>query len=71
MNWKLAASARDVSELFADPALTVACVMLITVSLGWIVVSRVIARMLKKAAIRGHRRLETIQDPRDIWSYPP
>lgn len=68
--WQLAASARDIGELFADPALTVACVMLIAVSFGWIVVSRVIVRMLKKAAIRGHARA-AVQDPRDIWTYPP
>lgn len=71
MRLQSAASARDIGELFADPALTVACVMLIAVSLGWIVVTRVIARMLKKAAIRGHRRTEAVTGPRDIWSYPP
>lgn len=71
MRWQTAASARDIGELFADPALTVACVMLIAVSLGWIVVTRVIGRMLKKAAIRGHRRVAEAQNPRDIWSSPP
>ena len=71
MNWQLAAKARDLEELFADPALTVACVMLIAVSIGWIVVSRIIVRMMKKAAIRGQQRMEALHNPRDIWSYPP
>ena len=51
--------------------MTIACVMLIAVSLGWIVVSRIIARMMKKAAIRGQQRVEALQSPKDIWSYPP
>ena len=73
MTIDLAATARDIGELFADPALTVACVSLIVVSIGWVVVTRMILRRLKRAARRGHRiaRIDTVQSPKDVWSYPP
>lgn len=73
MSTPLAASARDIGELFADPALTVACVLLIVVSTGWVVVTRMIVRRLRKAARRGRRvaRIDVVRDPKDIWSYPP
>ena len=69
----LAASAQDLSELFRDPVLTVACVMLIVVSVGWIVITRLILRAMKKAALRGRPvpRIDVVRPPRDIWSYPP
>jgi len=73
MKIHLAATARDIGELFADPALTVACVSLMVVSVGWVVVTRIILRRLKRAARRGYRtaRIDAVQDPKDIWSYPP
>ena len=73
MTIPLAATARDIGELFADPALTVACVLLIVVSVGYVVVTRLIVRRLKKAARRGRRgaRIDIVRDPKDIWSYPP
>lgn len=58
-------------ELVRDPILTVACVLLIVVSLAWIVVSRLIARNLKRAALRRRPRPGTYRAPRDIWNYPP
>jgi hypothetical protein len=69
----LAASARQIGELFKDPALTVACVLLIVVSIGWVVVSRLILHKLKRAAQRGQHiaRRELVQKPRDIWAFPP
>lgn len=69
----LAQTADQLGELFKDPALTVACVLLIVVSVGWIVISRMIVRRMKKAARRGHRiaQRDIVQPPRDIWSYPP
>ena len=69
----LAATADQIGELFKDPALTVACVLLIVVSVGWVVITRVIVRRLKRAARRGQRvaRIDVVQNPRDIWSYPP
>lgn len=69
----LAASARDIAELFREPVLTVACVLLIVVSAGWIVTMRLIVRELRKAAAVGRPipRIDVVRPPRDIWSYPP
>ena len=69
----LAATADQIGELFKDPALTVACVLLVVVSIGWIVVSRLIVRRMKKAVLRGQRitNRSVVQAPRDIWALPP
>lgn len=69
----LAATADQIGELFKDPALTVACVLLMVVSIGWIVVSRLIVRRMKKAVLRGQRiaNRSAVQAPRDIWALPP
>lgn len=69
----MAATARDVGELFRDPALTVACVLLMVVSIGWVIVTRLIVRQMKKAARLGRAvpRIDVVRPPRDIWSYPP
>jgi hypothetical protein len=69
----LAATARAITELFADPVLTIACVFLIVVSVGWIVITRLIVRELRNAAVKGRRaaRIDVIAPPRDIWAYPP
>jgi hypothetical protein len=69
----LAASARALEELFQDPLLTVACVLLIVVSVGWLLITRVIVTLLKRAARRGRRvpRIDVVKPPRDIWRYPP
>jgi hypothetical protein len=69
----LAATARDLGELFREPALTVACVLLIVVSVAWMVVTRIIVRRMKKALRRGIRpaRIDIVQPPKDVWSYPP
>jgi xanthine/uracil permease len=40
---------RSLNEFLRDPTVTVACVLLIAVSLAWIVVSRLIARNLSRA----------------------
>lgn len=73
MEQPLAQTADQLGELFRDPALTVACVLLIVVSVGWVIVSRLIVRRLKKAALKGQHiaRRDIVQPPRDIWSYPP
>ena len=70
---QLAATARDLGELFREPVLTVACVLLIVVSVAWMVVTRVIVRRMKKALRRGIRpaRIDMVRAPRDVWSYPP
>lgn len=67
------ASARALDELLRDPLLTVACVLLIVVSIGWIVITRLIVRYWRRAALRGRPvpRIDVVRPPRDIWSYPP
>ncbi len=72
MRVQLAQSARDLTELFEEPALTVACVLLIVASVGWIVMSRLIVRQIRRAALRAQAApLDVIRPPKDIWSYPP
>lgn len=60
-------------EFLAEPALTIASVLLIVVSIGWVVISRLIVRNLRKAAMRGRRsrRTESARPSKDIWAMPP
>lgn len=59
-------------EFVRDPALTVACVLVIVVSVAWIVVSRLIVRELRRAAMRTKRpETELAKSPRDVWGTPP
>jgi hypothetical protein len=44
------AALRPLEEFVRDPALTVACVLLIVVSVAWIIVSRLIYANLSRAA---------------------
>ena len=72
MHIELAQSARDLTELFEEPALTVACVLLIVASVGWIVVSRLIVRQITRAAMRTRAvPRDLVRPPKDIWSLPP
>lgn len=84
MNWGAAVAAADLVvasshtkrpllEFFRDPSLTVACVLLIVVSVGWVVVTRLIVHQMKRAARRGVRSPATdaIRPAKDIWSLPP
>ncbi len=68
-----AQTADPLVEFLSDPILTVACVMLIVVSVGWVVISRLIVRNLRRAALkrRRSRRVDAIGSDRDIWSMPP
>lgn len=70
---ELARRGDRIDEFLSDPMLTVACVMLVVVSAGWVVISRLIVRNLRKAAMRGirNRRVEAMRPNRDIWSMPP
>jgi hypothetical protein len=61
---------RSLEEFAREPILTVACVLLIVVSAGWIVVSRLIVRNLKSADLSRRVPLSA-RKPRDIWEYPP
>ena len=60
-------------EFMRDPSLTVACVLLVVVSVGWVVVTRLILHKMKRAAKRGARiaAAEAIRPAKDIWSIPP
>ncbi|MGH2735285.1 MAG: hypothetical protein ACRDKZ_06885 [Actinomycetota bacterium] len=57
------------SEFSREPILTVACVMLIGVAVAWVVLSRMIAHELKKAAQAGGRRPS--KRGRRVWNEPP
>ena len=64
---------RPLLDFMRDPALTVACVLLVVVSLGWVIVTRMIVHRMKRAARRGLNTpaTDTIRPARDIWSIPP
>jgi hypothetical protein len=67
----LARDGPGLREFLSDPSLTVACVLLIVVSVGWVVVTRLILHDLHSSAYR--RRPGRPQEPkvRDIWRTPP
>ncbi|HEY7873870.1 MAG TPA: hypothetical protein VIG64_01990 [Actinomycetota bacterium] len=71
----LAQKARPFGEFARDPVLTVACVLLVVVSIGWVVITRLISRNLRKGLLRREeaerRRVGDVRPPRDIWSEPP
>ncbi|MDP9069123.1 MAG: hypothetical protein M3N53_12375 [Actinomycetota bacterium] len=70
---ELAQRGDRLNEFLSDPSLTMACVMLIVVSIMWVVVSRLIVRNLRRAALRGVRnaRVDSMRPARDIWTMPP
>jgi uncharacterized membrane protein len=58
---------KPLEEFFRDPALSVACVLLIVVSIAWLIVAPAIARNLRRAEVA--RRA---YDPeRHLWDFPP
>ncbi len=71
------ASAREkpvgFGQLAREPELTVASVLLIVVSIGWLVIARLVVRNLRRAAAQGRRSrtIDAARPPRDIWSMPP
>lgn len=73
----LLAQAEGFEELIAEPSLLIAAMLLIAVSIGWIVVARLINRAIRKAAYRARRRAAASKKkpppPPDthIWDYPP
>lgn len=73
--WILLAKARHFGEFARDPVLTIACVLLIVVSIGWVVVTRLIAHNLRRALLRRQQAEQrgrgAPRPPRDIWSEPP
>ena len=73
MNLSQANTIDRLEEFLADPVLSIAAVMLIVVSIGWVVISRLIVRNLRKAAMQGRRnaRIESARPTKDIWTMPP
>lgn len=66
--------AQPLEEFAQDPLLTVASVLLIVVSLGWIIVSRLVSRNLRKTAAmaRDQRKKKgAVRPAKDIWAGPP
>jgi hypothetical protein len=62
-------AAEPLDEFAGDPVLSVACVLLIVVSVAWIIVTRAISRNLRQDDRRpqqsgGHTA-------RDVWKNPP
>lgn len=57
-------------EFARDPILTVACVLLVVVSIAWIVVSRMIVRNLKRAAADSAPRKQR-RSARRVFDAPP
>lgn len=63
---------QPLDEFVQDPLLTVASVLLIVVSIGWIVVSRIVSRNLRKTAQRARGPKKGAAKPaKDIWAGPP
>ncbi|HEV2756428.1 MAG TPA: hypothetical protein VG318_11710 [Actinomycetota bacterium] len=62
---------QPLEELAQDPLLTVASVLLIVVAVGWIVVSRLVSRNLRKRAAAGAKKKGTVRPAKDIWTEPP
>ncbi len=63
---------QPLEELAQDPLLTVASVLLIVASVGWILVSRLISRNLRKtASLQARKKKGTVRPAKDIWSEPP
>ena len=66
--------AQPLEEFAQDPLLTVASVLLIVVSLGWIIVSRLVSRNLRKTAAMARERKKRkgpVKPAKDIWAGPP
>ncbi|MGH2749891.1 MAG: hypothetical protein ACRDK3_03310 [Actinomycetota bacterium] len=68
----LLAQSNSFGEFTREPILTVACVLLIVVSLAWIIVSRMIVRQLKRydAALQPRRRRPSTRTKK-VWEEPP
>jgi cell division protein FtsX len=62
---------QPLEELAKDPLLTVASVLLMVVAIGWIVVSRLVSRNLRKTAARSERKKGAVRPAKDIWTEPP
>lgn len=66
---------QPLEEFAQDPLLTVASVLLIVVALGWIIVSRLVSRNLRKSAALARaaktQKKGAVKPAKDIWAGPP
>jgi hypothetical protein len=69
----LLAQTNSFAEFTREPILTVACILLIVVSLAWIIVSRMIVRQLKRhdKAISQRPRGRPTPRQKKVWDQPP
>jgi hypothetical protein len=69
----LLAQTNSFGEFAREPILTVACILLIVVSLAWIIVSRMIVRQLKRydKAISQRPRSRPTPRQKKVWDQPP
>ena len=69
----LFAQTNSFGEFTREPILTVACVLLIVVSIAWIIVSRMIVRQLKRydKAVAPPKRGRPTPRTRKVWDEPP
>jgi hypothetical protein len=59
-------------EFVRDPVLTVACMLLIVVSIAWVVVVRKISRNLREAdRFRAATKTGKPKEARSVWKKPP
>jgi hypothetical protein len=59
-------------EFVRDPVLTVACMLLIVVSIAWVVVARKISRNLREAdRYRTKAKAGKQQESKNVWKKPP
>ena len=64
---------RRAEDVVRDPLLAIACVLLVVVSIGWMIVSRLIIRNWAEAAAakRDRPKVGKVRPTRDIWRAPP
>ncbi|MGH2788962.1 MAG: hypothetical protein ACRDJV_13830 [Actinomycetota bacterium] len=70
MSLSLQAVVEPFEEFVRDPALTVACVLLIVVSVAWVVVAHRISRNLREAD-RATGPAPGAKGARRVWKEPP
>jgi hypothetical protein len=65
------AQTNSFGEFAREPILTVACVLLIVVSISWIVVSRMIVRQLKRYEAARPKKGRGTNRSKRVWDEPP
>lgn len=62
-------AAEPLDEFASDPVLSVACVLLIVVSIAWIIVARSVSRNLRRDDRQSQQSGQ--RAARDVWKAPP